>query len=415
MAWYYQATPHDQWDYDAVQKLVLAELPVDGSPRRVLMQASKNGFYYVLDSATGALLSAHNYTYVNWASAVDLKTGRPVITPQSDWSTGPKNIYPSWAGGHTWMPMSFSRSTRLTYIPVIDVPNIWVDMPANGGTVKYFDGFFTVNGIMPDDSYDPNDLKRLYGPLPDLESLKSERKEKLVRELIRAWDPVASKVVWEHETSSGVRGYDGGVMSTAGNLVFQGRGSGELWIYAADSGAVLKVIPTGSHIMAAPMTYAINGEQYVAVQVGYGGAAITVGPAPASSAASRFENVNRIIAFKLGGAAVPTPSAIVVPPFEVPPAQTASDASVARGEIKFIEECSRCHTFGQSVTPDLRRLNAGLHAAFKDIVLRGAVAPTGMERFDDLLSEQDVDDIHAYVISEAWKAYREQEAAPTKH
>jgi len=415
MAWYYQTTPHDQWDYDAVQKLVLADLPVGGAPRRVLMQASKNGFYYVLDGATGALLSARSYTYVNWASGVDLKTGRPVITPQSDWSTGPKNIYPSWGGGHTWMPMSFNRSTRLTYIPVIDVPNIWVDMAGNGGAVKYFDGFFTVNGIMPDDSYDPSDLKRLYGPLPDKEALKSERKEKLVRELIRAWDPVAGKIVWEHETSSGNRGYDGGVMSTAGNLVFQGRGNGELWVYAAADGAVLKVIPTGSHIMAAPMTYAIKGEQYVAVQVGYGGAAMTVGPVPDSSAASRFENVNRIIAFKLGGTAVPNPPALAVPPFEEPPAQTASDASIGHGEIKFIEECSRCHTFGQSVTPDLRRLSTGLHAAFNDIVLRGAVAPTGMERFDDLLSEQDVEDIHAYVLSEAWKAYREQQAAATKH
>jgi quinohemoprotein ethanol dehydrogenase len=414
MAWYYQATPHDQWDYDAVQKLVLGELPVDGSPRRVLMQASKNGFYYVLDSATGALLSAQNYTYVNWASGVDLKTGRPMITPQSDWSTGPKNIYPSWAGGHTWMPMSFSRSTRLTYIPVIDVPNIWVDMAGNGGAVKYFDGFFTVNGIMPDDTYDAADLKRLYGPLPERESLKGERKEKMIRELIRAWDPVAQKVVWEHETSSGMRSYDGGVMSTAGNLVFQGRGSGELWVYAADTGAVLKVIPTGSHIMAAPMTYAIGGEQFVAVQVGYGGAAITVGPAPDSSAASRFENVNRVIAFRLGGGAVPTPPALAVTPFEQPPAQTGNEASIGHGEVKFIEECSRCHVFGQSVTPDLRRLNAGLHAAFKDIVLHGAVAPTGMERFDDLLTEQDVDDIHAYVVSEAWKAYREQEAA-AKH
>jgi quinohemoprotein ethanol dehydrogenase len=288
-------------------------------------------------------------------------------------------------------------------------------MAHNGGSVKYFDGFFTVNGIMPDASYDPAGLERLFGPLPSLASIQSERKGKLIRELIRAWDPVAQHVVWEQETSSDARGYDGGIMSTAGNLVFQGRGSGELWVYAADSGAALKVIPTGSHIMAAPMTYSIAGEQYVAVQVGYGGAAITVGPAPDSSAASRFENVNRIIAFKLGGAAVPAPPAIVVPPFEAPPAQTASEAGIGRGEIKFIEECSRCHTFGQSVTPDLRRLNAGLHAAFKDIVLRGTVAPTGMERFDDLLTEQDVDDIHAYVISEAWKAYREQEAAATKH
>ena len=144
------------------------------------------------------------------------------------------------------------------YIPVLDVPNIWVDMAHNGGSVKYIDGFFTVNGIMPDDSYVPDDLRGMFGPLPDKESLGRTQ----VRELIRAWDPVAGKTVWEHETSTGLRGYDGGVMSTAGNLVFQGRGSGELWVYAADTGKVLKIIQTGSHIMAAPMTYTVNAKQY---------------------------------------------------------------------------------------------------------------------------------------------------------
>ncbi len=167
--------------------------------------------------------------------------------------------------------MSYSAQTHLVYIPVLDVPSVWVDMLHNGGEVKFLDGFFTGNGIFPDDTYDAADLKRLYGPVPDLKDIKAERKVKPVRELIRAWDPVAQKTVWEHETSAGMRGVDGGVMSTAGNLVFQGRGSGDLWVYAADTGKVLKIIETGSHIMAAPMTYAVNGEQYVAVQVGYGG------------------------------------------------------------------------------------------------------------------------------------------------
>src|SRR6185312_14173049 len=141
----------------------------------------------------------------------------------------------------------------------------------------------------------------LFGPLPDLQSLKATRKVNLVRELLRAWDPVAQKIVWEHETSSGIRGYDGGVISTAGNLVFQGRGSGEMWVYAADTGKVLEVIPTGSHIMAAPMTYAVDGVQYVAVQGGYGGTAITEGTTPPGSAAAKYENINRIIVFRLDG------------------------------------------------------------------------------------------------------------------
>jgi quinohemoprotein ethanol dehydrogenase len=409
MAWYYQTTPRDSWDYDSVQKLILADLTVDGASRPVIMQASKNGFFYVLDRKTGQLLSANNYTYVNWASHVDMKTGRPVVTKAADWYSSPKNVYPSWSGGHTWNPMSYSAQTHLVYIPVIDMSAVWVDMLHNGGRMKYLDGFFTVQGLYPDDTYDAAALKSLYGPVPDLQTLRASRKVNLVRELLRAWDPVAQKIVWEHETSSGIRGYDGGVMSTAGNLVFQGRGSGELWVYAADSGKVLTVIKTGSHIMAAPTTYAINGEQFVAVQAGYGGTAITVGPMPPSSAARKYQNTNRIIAFKLNGGAVPTPAARVEAPFAKPPATTATQAQIDAGEIKFVEECSRCHVFGPSSTPDLRKLNAGLHAAFKDIVLKGVLASAGMERFDDILSDRDVDNIHAYLIDQSWAAWRQQE------
>jgi quinohemoprotein ethanol dehydrogenase len=158
--------------------------------------------------------------------------------------------------------------------------------------------------------------------------------------------------------------------------------------------------------MAAPTTYTVNGEQFVAVQAGYGGAAITVGAIPPSSAASKYQNINRIIAFKLGGRAVPAPPPRTVAPMEKPPAQTASNESIRAGEIKFVQECSRCHVLGPSVTPDLRNLSPGLHASFKDIVLRGAVAPTGMEAFDDVLMEQDVENIHAYLIDQAWKAYK---------
>jgi len=225
---------------------------------------------------------------------------------------------------------------------------------------------------------------------------------------------VAQKTVWEHETSSGIRGYDGGIMSTAGNLVFQGRGTGELWVYAADTGKVLKVIKTGSHLMAAPMTYSVNGEQYIAIQAGYGGAAITVGPIPPSSAARRYQNTNRIIAFKLNGGPVPTPAPRVEEPFAKPPPATATKAEIEAGEIKFVEECSRSHVLGPSSTPDLRKLNDGVHAAFKDIVLKGVLAPWGMERFADILSEHDVDNIHAYLIDQSWIAYREQEGK-TRH
>jgi quinohemoprotein ethanol dehydrogenase len=415
LAWYYQTTPRDSWDFDSTQKMILATLAVGSADTPVLLQANKNGFFYVLDRKTGKLLSAKNFSFVNWTTGIDMKTGRPIMTKESDWYSSPKAIYPSWAGAHTWNPMSLSAQTHLVYIPVIDAPAVWVDMLHNGGEVKYLDGFFTANGILADDTYDAADLKRLYGAVPDLKDIKSARKVKPVRELLRAWDPVAQKTVWEHETSSGIRGYDGGVTSTAGNLVFQGRGSGGLWVYAADTGKVLKIIQTGSHIMAAPTTYAVNGEQFVAVQAGYGGTGISVGSIPPSSAATKYENTNRIIAFKLGGGRVPTPAARVVEPFDKPPEQTASPQAIHDGEIKFVEECSRCHVLDLNITPDLRRLNPGLHAAFKDIVLHGALAAAGMERFDDLLSESDVDNIHAYLIDQSWVAYRAQEAKSPQH
>jgi quinohemoprotein ethanol dehydrogenase len=141
-----------------------------------------------------------------------------------------------------------------------------------------------------------------------------------------------------------------------------------------------------------------------------------VGPIPPSSAALKYQNINRIIVFKLGGGAVPMPAPRVEEPLAKPPKQTATKAEIDAGELKFLEECSRCHVLGPSSTPDLRRLNDGLHAAFKDIVLKGILAPSGMERFDDILSEKDVDNIHAYLIDQSWAAYREQagKAAPAK-
>ena len=150
MAWHYQTTPRDSWDFDAVQKLIFADIPVAGKSRAVVMQANKNGFFYVLDRKSGELLTATPFTYINWASGVDMKTGRPQTTKTSDWYSSPKDVYPSWMGGHTWQPMSYSPKTHLVYIPVLDAPAVWVDLAHNGGPVKFLDGFFTVNGIIPD-------------------------------------------------------------------------------------------------------------------------------------------------------------------------------------------------------------------------------------------------------------------------
>jgi quinohemoprotein ethanol dehydrogenase len=408
LAWYYQTTPGDHWDFDATQKLILTDFLIDGSWRAVVMQANKNGFFYILDRRTGEFLSGKAYTLVNWTSGLDRKTGRPRPSDAGDWYSKPRNVYPSWAGGHSWQPMSFNPSTGLVYIPVIDAPSVWIDLPQNGGRLGFVNGFLSAMSLFPDTAYDAGELKPFYGPLPDRKALEATRKVKLMRELLRAWDPLAGRIVWEQETSSGMRGYDGGAMSTAGGLVFQGCGNGAFRAYAADSGKILKTIQTGNHIMAAPMTYAVNGVQYVAVQTGYGGTGLGVGAIPPSSAALQFSNSNRIIAFKLDGGQTPLPWIQKDGPFPTPPANNATDAEIDAGEIAFAAECSRCHTFGRNITPDLRRMSPETHAIFTQILLGGAFAAKGMESFNDILSSKDVENIHAYLIDQSWKAWRGQ-------
>jgi quinohemoprotein ethanol dehydrogenase len=411
LAWHYQTTPGDHWDFDATQKLILADLVMGGATRSVILQANKNGFFYVLDRRTGELISAKPYTFTNWASAIDDKTGRPRLSLEADWYSGPKNVYPSWAGAHSWQPMSFSPMTGLVYIPVIDAPSIWIDLQHNGGRIHFVNSFLSALGIFPDNSYDAAALKPLYGPLPDLKTLEATRDVKLVREMMRAWDPIAHRIVWEQETSSGMRGYDGGAMSTAGNLVFQGCGDGEFRVYAADTGKTLKTIQTGSHIMAAPITYAVDGVQYIAVQAGYGGTGVGVGAIPPSSAALKFRNANRIITFKLDGGAVPPPELRKDEPFPKPPANNGTPAQIRSGESAFIGQCSRCHALGPNITPDLRRMSPSTHDMFNEILLGGDLASMGMEPFNDILSRQDVENIHAYIIDQSWQAYNQQEAS----
>jgi quinohemoprotein ethanol dehydrogenase len=407
MAWYYQPTPGDRWDYDAVQKLVLADVEIGGRPRQIIMQANKNGFFYVLDRKTGRLISAKQFSYVTWASRVDKKTGRPVITSRAGYYDKPSDVYPSTMGAHSWQPMSFDPQTKLVYIPVLDMSNILLDMESTAYPTKYVDGQFTVAELFVDDSYDAG----VAGvSLPKREALQAERPDgHLMRELIRAWDPVKQKPVWEHTTSSGTMRLEGGVLSTAGNLVIQGRGDGMLTIYAADTGKELRAIQTGSHLMAAPISYAVDGVQYIAIQTGYGGTMIPVG-IPPNSIALKYDNENRVLSFKLDGGAVPRPALREAEPVIAPPADTADSAEIKRGEIKYAQECARCHALGPGITPDLRKLPPAIHQSFKDIVLNGILAPAGMEKFGDLLSEDDVDAIHAYLIDQQRQLFEAQRA-----
>jgi quinohemoprotein ethanol dehydrogenase len=202
-------------------------------------------------------------------------------------------------------------------------------------------------------------------------------------------------------------------LSTAGNLVFRGDAEGRLNIYAAASGKLLKQLDVGTSIMAAPATYTVSGEQYVAVMAGYGGGVLFM-PVPKESAAQRRGNAGRVVAFKLGGGEVPKPKLLSAVPFPQPPAREGSLAQIAAGEVLYNRFCARCHVFGEALLPDLRRLSAPNHLLFYDIVLNGAYRGKGMARWDDVLTRADAEAIHAYLVDQAWRAFAASSVATTR-
>ena len=403
LAWYYQTTPGDRWDFDSTQKMILVDLDLGQGPRKVLMQASKNGYYYVLDRSSGQLLSAHNFAFVDWAKGIDANTGRPILAPHADYTKGATLLFPANSGAHSWQPMSYDPQTRLTYIPTMEWPMVYFDSAKlRAGLIE---GWFTVPAFSSED-YDPKALASLYGPLPPLKQLDRGLPPAKSRGFLRAWDPIHQRLAWEVPTASH---WDGGVLSTGGGLVFQGDAAGYLNVYTADSGKPLAHLPLGTGVMAAPMTYGVAGTQYLAVVAGYGGNAVNY-PLPKDSAAYTRDNEGRIIVLKLDGGTVPLPPLLIEKPFPTPPAHEGTPARIAAGEVLYNRFCGRCHELGRGVLPDLRTLSPGLHQVFYDIVLNGALAPMGMGRWDDVLSRADAESIHAYIVDQAWQAYNAQPA-----
>lgn len=399
MAWYYQTTPGDRWDFDSTQKLVLADVDLGGRNRKVIMQADKNGFYYVLDRSSGEVVSASPFAYVSWARGIDPKSGKPRVDASADYSRGPAMVFPSEAGAHSWQPMAYDPKRATTFISVQEVGNILIetsDRPA--GLVE---GQFTTPAFPPE-GYDPAAMSSLYGQLPPLAGLEHPFKTNPAsRGFLRAYSVKEHRVTWEAQTATS---WDGGVLATGGGLVFQGDANGTFNVYGSDTGKRLASIPLGSSMMAAPMTYRVNGVQYVAIVAGYGGGAVITGvPLDPDSAAYRYGNEGRIIALKLGGPPPPLPAARGEPPFPDLPARPTDLKQIAAGEILYNRYCSRCHVMGRGNLPDLRRIEPGTHELFSTIVLGGAFAGKGMGRFDDVLSPADVDAIHAYLIEGGYR------------
>jgi quinohemoprotein ethanol dehydrogenase len=381
LRWFYQTTPGDSWDYTATQNMILADLTIEGKLRHVLMQAPKNGFFYVLDRETGQLLSAQKYTTVTWADGVDAATGRPKVNPQSDFSSAPKLIWPSEAGGHDWQPMAYSPQTGLVYIPVLEAPMIFRMYP------QPYSPYSAIQGSAPDfPPFAAEDHALLAGqPKPALQSV------------LKAWDPVRQTAAW---VSKPAPYWNGGALATAGGIVIEGGADGYLSIYEARHGQVIGRINVGTGIMAAPMTYAIKGQQYVAVLAGFGGAMAPV--YPAGSVALTRQNTERLLVFKLGGGAVRLPGLRTAAAFvPVPTKFRGSSESVARGSKMFNERCGICHGGKDTIGayPNLWSLTPAIHDAFAQIVLDGVLSDLGMASFSDVLSKSDVVDIHAYIES----------------
>jgi len=392
LKWHYQTTPADNWDYTATQHIILADLPIGGKTRKVLMQAPKNGFFYVLDRVTGELLSADKYIPATWASHVDMKTGRPVETADANYSKETKLILPAAFGGHNWHPMAFNPKTGLVYIPAMQPVGIYPPSEEFKKTGKYTRRDMFWNPGIDWNSYTDTIyalLAKFGGALPP------------DRGFLKAWDPIHKKTVWEIEHPAF---WNGGLLTTAGNLLFQGTGDGRFVAYAADTGRILWAVPTMVGIIAPPVTYEVDGEQYVAVMAGYGGAGGVTGGDPRTMASAKYVNDGQVLAFRLGGKSTMPRIAEKNTTIPEPPKSNATTAQIENGKYRYGGTCMVCHgalVVSGGVVPDLRMLTTEKHSIFKEIVYDGVIHGAGMPRLGDLLTEQDVRDIQAYIISRA--------------
>lgn len=387
-AWYFQTTPGDNFDYDATQPLVQADLTIGGRMRKVIMQANKNGFFYVLDRQTGEFISGAPFVSgITWATGLDPKSGRPIEAPGVA-EMKPVIVSPGPDGAHNWNPMAFSPATGLVYLPAksgtqfVHAPNPkWKYNPAalNLGLDPEYDG-------------------PLNAKLASLPPAKGE---------LVAWDPVKQQAAWRAGYPSLV---GGGVLATAGNLVFQGRADGILAAYRATDGTQLWEFDAGTGIIAPPMTYSVDGTQYISVMVGWGGSAALFN-APGSGTVK--PGYGRLVTFTLGGTATLKPPAYG---HKEPPTPSLTlnspPALVHEGGLLFNTHCAGCHGINAVAgpLPDLRYANKDTLEHLDDIVLGGKRASLGMPSFQKVLDAKQVHAIQAYIVARASESAKRPEA-----
>jgi len=390
LAWYYQTTPGDTWDFDSTADVTLADLKIDGQVRHVLLHAPKNGFFYVLDRATGKLISAEKFGEVTWAKGIDLKTGRPIENPNARYNDLMAVVYPQTVGAHNWQPMTYDPQTGLAYIPAMD-----------GGAFFIADKNF---------AYRPKDwnLGVDFAALSETvgQMIQSGKPPPPAVGYIKAWDPVAQKEKWQVSMGGS---WNSGLLSTAGGLVFGGDAYGMFNAYDAQSGKKLWSIDLKTGIIAPSMSYMVDGTQYVAVLAGWGGAAGLAAFRDPQTAIAKYQtNQGRLFVFKLGGAkqvAALQPEGV---PASLPPPETANAATIRSGFALYHKNCLVCHGYFAESTgevPDLRLVPAEIWGQYDAIVRDGALSGGGMASFKDVLSKDDVTAIRAYVLHQAHVAW----------
>lgn len=372
--WHYQENPRDSWDYKATPNIVTATLNIEGKPRDVILHAPTNGFLYVIDREDGKVISAGASAEMNWATGVDLKTGRPIENPNIRYENGETKIWPGTVGGHNWQPMSYSPRTGLVYIPQ---QQIGAHFSRKGGS----EDSFNVMGLTLEPIIEKPGDGHGY---------------------LTAWDPVTQKQVWRVE-HQGL--WNGGTLATAGNLVFQGTADGYFRAYDAKEGKELWKFNAGLGIIGAANSYTLNGKQYISILVGYGGTAAAYG---------RFMDMGwkygaqprRLLTFVLDGKA--KLEASPPPTFKVTalddPNYKLNEADVAAGRELSIR-CAACHGVGLQSTgtpgPDLRESGIALQLdSFSQLLKSGALMSQGMPRFE-MLTDTEIRQLHAYIRAKA--------------
>jgi quinohemoprotein ethanol dehydrogenase len=380
--WHFKQVPQDGWNYEAAMGIMVADLPIEGKSRRTVLSVPKNGFAYVLDAVTGKFISGKNYVDVNWTKGLDAN-GRPIPEPAAMyWKNAQKKavMYPSTMGSHGWEALAFDPKSNLLFIPAMTIPTE-IGMEAGGNTGIYMN-FYAGD--------EPGAKVKPYGE-------------------IVAWDPTKQKEVWR--TSKTKLPINGGLMHTAGGLVFQGHADGKFAAYDAKTGKELWSRQTGGAIRGAASTVMVDGEQFIIIATGNGAASSTASYVARYTGTALSRTPPRLLAFKIGGKAK-YPSLGKPEPTPVPPAPRFDKALVKRGEVVFhINSCAACHgAKGAAVggrVPNLNRMPPADLAMLKTVVQEGALKASGMPQYKDM-TDDDAKALFAYIIEEAWESHEEE-------